>query len=76
MRHCGIDVHSTTSDLCLLSSAGKVLQRERFQSTQSGFRKHFEGVAKMRVVMESGGSTPWVYRLLCELGHEVLVVNP
>jgi transposase len=29
----------------------------------------------MRVVMESGGSTPWVYRLLTELGHEVIVVN-
>ena len=76
MRHCGIDVHSTTSDLCELSSTGKVLRRERFPSTQSGFRKHFEGVAKRRVVMESGGSTPWVYRLLCELGHEVVVVNP
>lgn len=30
----------------------------------------------MRVVMESGGSTPWVYRLPCELGHEVTVGNP
>lgn len=76
MRHCGIDVHCKTSDLCLLSSGGKVLQREHFASTQSGFRKQFEGVARMRVVMESGGSTPWVYRLLSELGHEVIVVNP
>ena len=76
MRHCGIDVHLKTSDLCLLSSTGKVLGRERFASTQAGFRKQFEGVARMRVVMESGGSTPWIYRLLCELGHEVVVVNP
>ncbi len=76
MRHCGIDVHLKTSDLCVLSSAGKVLGRERFASTQAGFRKQFEGVARMRVVMESGGSTPWIYRLLCELGHEVVVVNP
>lgn len=76
MRHCGIDVHSTTSDLCELSSAGKVIRRAHFPSTQYGFRKHFEGVTPMRVVMESGGSTPWVYRLLCELGHEVFVVNP
>lgn len=76
MRHCGIDVHSATSDLCELSAAGKVVRRERFSSTQYGFRKHFEGVGRMRVVMESGGSTPWVYRLLTELGHEVIVVNP
>ena len=76
MRHCGIDVHLKTSDLCLLSPAGKVLERERFASTQAGFRKQFEGVARMRVVMESGGSTPWIYRLLCALGHEVVVVNP
>lgn len=76
MRHCGIDVHSRTSDLCELSSGGKVLRRAHFSSTQYGFRKQFEGVAAMRVVMESGGSTPWVYRLLCELGHEVIVVNP
>ena len=69
MRHCGVDVHLKTSDLCLLSSAGKVLGRERFASTQAGFRKQFEGVARMRVVMESGGSTPWIYRLLCALGR-------
>jgi len=76
MRHCGIDVHLKTSDLCVVSSAGRVVRRERFSSTQSGFRKQFEDVPRMRVVMESGGSTPWVYRLLCALGHEVIVVNP
>ena len=55
MRHCGIDVHSTTSDLCELSSAGKVLRRAHFASTQCGFRKHFEDVPAMRVVRCTAG---------------------
>ena len=76
MRHCGIDVHKATSDLCELSSSGKVVRRDRFSSSEASFRRRFEGVARMRVVMESGGSTPWVCRLLGELGHEVIVLNP
>ena len=44
--------------------------------SQAGFRRHFEGAARMRVVVECSGSTPWVVRLLEELGHEVVVVNP
>jgi transposase len=76
VRHCGIDVHLKASELCELSSRGKVVRRERFSSTREGFRKQFGGSPRMRIVMESGGSTPWVYRLLCDLGHEVVVVNP
>ena len=30
----------------------------------------------MRVVMEAGGSSPWVFRLLNSLGHEVVVCSP
>jgi len=76
VRHCGIDVHQKTSELCEVSSKGRVLRRASFSSTRQGFQKHFGDCAPMRVVMESGGSTPWVYRLLCGLGHDVIVVNP
>ena len=76
MRHCGIDIHARTSELCEISRQGKVIRQERFSTTQAGYRRHFEGVARMRVVVESGGSTPWIARLLEELGHEVVVVTP
>ena len=76
MRHCGIDVHARTSELCEVSARGKVIRRERMATTQAGFRRRFEGSAKTRLVMECSGSTPWIVRLLTELGHEVVVVNP
>ena len=53
-----------------------MIRQERFSTTQAGYRRHFEGVARMRVVVESGGSTPWIAGLLEELRHEVVVVNP
>ena len=76
MRHCGIDVHAKTSELCELSEKGRVLRRRSFSTTQAGYRRLFGGTARMRVVMESGGSTPWIARLLEQLGHDVVVVNP
>jgi hypothetical protein len=30
----------------------------------------------MRILIECGGSSRWVARLLRELGHQVVVVNP
>ena len=75
MRHCGIDVHARVSELCELSTAGKVIRRERMATTQAGFRRRFERAPKTRIVVECSGSTPWVVRLLGDLGHEVVVVN-
>jgi transposase len=31
---------------------------------------------RSRIVMECTNSTPWVYRLLRDLGHDVLVLDP
>jgi transposase len=76
VRHCGIDVHAKTSELCEVSANGKVVRRERMATTQAGLRRRFESAPKTRIVVECGGSTPWVVRLLESFGHEVLVVNP
>ena len=33
-------------------------------------------MGRMRIVIECGTHSPWVSRLLQELGHEVIVANP
>lgn len=76
MRHLGIDVHAKTSELCEVSASGKVVRRERMATTRAGLRRRFEGAARSRVVVECGGSTPWIVRMLEGFGHEVVVVNP
>ena len=76
MRHCGIDVHARTSELCEVSASGKVIRRWRMASTEAGFRRRFEGAGRTRVVIEGCGSRKWIVRLLESLGHEVVVVNP
>ena len=34
------------------------------------------GRPKRRVVLEVGTHSPWLHRLLAEVGHEVIVANP
>ena len=71
-----MDVHAKQIELCEVSGRGKVIGRDRFSTTRQQLCRRFKGIAPQRVVLESGGSTPWVARLLGELGHEVVVVNP
>ena len=76
MHHIGIDVHLKYSQVCELSARGKILNEEKIPTTEAGLRRYFSKRDRARVIMESGGSTPWVRRLLEQLDHEVLVVNP
>ena len=38
-------------------------------------RRHFAGEERMRIALECGTHSPWISRLLEELGHEVIVAN-
>ncbi len=60
----------------MLDEDGMVVERGRAQTTLEGIRKRFEGPVGMRIALEVGAHSPWVSRLLKELGHEVLVANP
>jgi transposase len=42
----------------------------------SSFQRTFSGLGPHLVVLESGTHSPWVARLLKQLGHEVIVANP
>jgi len=72
----GMDLGDRTSHVCVLDGAGAVVERGKVQTTEAGMRKRFERAARMRIAMEVGTHSPWVSRLLKEVGHEVLVANP
>lgn len=71
----GIDVGDRYSHLCLVDDAGEVVERDRVRSTEAAFRRHFEDVPRLRIALECGTHSPWMSRLLKQLGHQVIVAN-
>ena len=76
MEYCGIDLHQDKSEICIIDEDGEVMERTTVRTTRRGLSRYFGGRARMRVVMEAGGSSPWVSRLVESCGHEVIVCSP
>ena len=73
----GMDVGDRWSHLCVLDRvSGAVLEEGRVATTPEALRRRFDGGGRMRVSLEVGKHSPWISRLLAELGHEVIVANP
>jgi Transposase len=58
-----------------LDEAGQIQQEQRVRTNAKGLREVFGGMPHSRVALEIGTHSPWVSRLLSELGHEVMVAN-
>ena len=65
----GIDVGDRFSHVCLVDNEGEVVERDRVRSTEAAFRRYFEGTARLRIALECGTHSPWMSRLLQQLGH-------
>ena len=76
MEYFGIDLHQKHSEICGLDASGKVRLQERVATSEAGLRKVFGKSKGVRVVLESGGQSSWAARVLGEMGHKVVVVNP
>jgi len=72
----GIDLHQKESELCGMDAEGRVKCRQRIATTETGFRRAFGRKSRCRIVLESGCQSAWAARILEEIGHEVVVVNP
>ena len=72
----GIDVGDTWSQICVVDTAGGLVEETRVRTTAAAVRDRFGPVPRSRVVLEVGTHSPWLHRLLAELGHEVIVANP
>jgi transposase len=71
----GLDLGDRSSWYCLLDEVGEVLQEQRLTTTPKAMREVFGGMPRCRIALETGMHSPWISRLLSELGHEVIVAH-
>jgi transposase len=71
----GLDISDSYTQCCLLDGSGEVVGEERIRTTTVDMQRRFSVLAPARVVLEVGTHSPWVSRLLTELGHQVVVAN-
>lgn len=71
-----MDLGDKTSRLCIISADGEVVSEGGVATTRKAISEKFAGLKPCRVAIEVGTHSPWVSRLLMELGHEVIVANP
>jgi transposase len=71
----GLDLGDRSSWYCVFEEAGRVLLEQRLSTTPKALREVFGGMPRSRIALETGMHSPWVSRLLSELGHEVIVAH-
>lgn len=72
----GMDLGDRFTHVCVIDEEGAVAERRRVLTRPTSVRRLLAGYPPSRVVLEVGAHSPWVSRLVSELGHEVVVANP
>ena len=72
----GMDLGDKMSRFCVIDKAGDVITEGGVATTRKGISEKFVGLKHCRIAIEVGTHSPWVSRLLAEIGHEVIVANP
>ena len=71
----GLDLGDRFSCYCILDEVGKILREQKVPTTPEEMKQTFGRMVRSRIAMETGTHSPWVSRLLTELGHEVIVAH-
>src|SRR5258705_4886707 len=71
----GLDLGDRSSWYCVLDEAGVILLEQRLSTTPKAMGEVFDGMPRSRIALETGMHSPWVSRVLNELGHEVIVAH-
>jgi transposase len=71
----GLDLGDRSSWYCMLNEAGEVVGEKKLGTTPKARREVFTAMPRSRIALETGMHSPWVSRLLSELGHEVIVAH-
>jgi transposase len=71
----GLDLGDRSSWYCVLDERGEVLLEQKLGTTPKAMKEVFGKLPRSRMALETGTHSPWVSRLLSELGHEVIVAH-
>jgi transposase len=71
----GLDLGDRWSSYCVLDEAGKVILEQELPTTPEAMKQTFGRIPRNLIALETGTHSPWVSRLLTQLGHEVLVAH-
>lgn len=71
----GLDLGDRSSWYCVLDASGAVVLEQRLSTTAKAVSEVFGGMPRSRIALETGMHSPWVSRLLSQLGHEVIVAH-
>jgi transposase len=72
----GVDLSDAVATYVGLDSAGNVVEEGKVTMTKAALEKMFWGKPESLIAIEAGTHSPWLSRLLAELGNRVLVANP
>lgn len=75
MPHIGIDLGKTSSQVCILTEDGELIER-RITTTRSSLTRLFGEHQASRILVEASTESEWVAQHLEGLGHRVVVANP
>ena len=71
----GVDLGDRWSFYCVLEEAGKIILEQKVPTTPEAMKQTFSRIPQSRIALETGTHSPWVSRLLTELGYEVIVAH-
>src|SRR5467141_1187797 len=71
----GVDLGDRWSFYCVLDEAGKIILEQKVSTTTEAIKQTFGKIPRSLMALETGTHSPWLSRLLKELGHEVLVAH-
>src|ERR1700674_3267931 len=71
----GLDLGDRWSFYCVSDEAGQIILEQKVATTPEAMKQTLESIPRSLIALETGTHSPWVSRLLTELGHQVLVAH-
>jgi transposase len=71
----GLDLGDRNRWYCVVDEAGQIQLEQRVRTNAKALQEVFGALPRSRIALEIGTHSPWISRLLSDLGHEVIVAN-